>query len=314
MYILSNTVNASNFVTGVDQAFFLIMGISLVFLLGLTFTMLYFVYKYNNKKNPVATQIKGSTKLEIIWTVIPTILVMVMFYYGWAGWAPMQNAPKDSFNNTNTGRMWNYTFEYENGKKTDTLYVPMNKAVKMKLVSLDVIHGFYIPAFRIKEDVVPGREKMSWFVAQKEGSFELFCSEYCGMNHSYMYTYVKVLPQDQFNKWYVDTVKKVEAVVDSPTATGKRIMKNIGCFACHSVDGSKLVGPSFKGIYGHTVTVSTGGNEREITIDDEYIKRSIYDPNADIVKGFNKGLMLPYKGQLSDADVAQITEYLKSLK
>jgi cytochrome c oxidase subunit 2 len=314
MYILSNTVNASNFVTGVDQAFFLIMGISLIFLLGLTFTMLYFVYKYNNKKNPVATQIKGSTKLEIIWTVIPTILVMVMFYYGWAGWAPMQNAPKDSFNITITGRMWNYTFEYENGKKTDTLYVPMNKAIKMKLVSLDVIHGFYIPAFRIKEDVVPGREKMSWFVAQKEGSFELFCSEYCGMNHSYMYTYVKVLPQDQFNKWYVDTVKKVEAVVDSPTATGKRIMKNIGCFACHSVDGSKLVGPSFKGIYGHTVTVSTGGNEREITIDDEYIKRSIYDPNADIVKGFNKGLMLPYKGQLSDADVAQITEYLKSLK
>jgi len=314
MYILSNTVNASNFVTGVDKAFFLIMGISLIFLLGLTFTMLYFVYKYNNKKNPVATQIKGSTKLEIIWTVIPTILVMVMFYYGWAGWAPMRTAPKDSFNITITGRMWNYTFEYENGKKTDTLYVPMNKAIKMKLVSLDVIHGFYIPAFRIKEDVVPGREKMSWFIAQKEGSFELFCSEYCGMNHSYMYTYVKVLPQDQFNKWYVDTVKKVEAVVDSPTATGKRIMKNIGCFACHSVDGSKLVGPTFKGIYGHTVTVTTGGNEREVTIDDEYIKRSIYDPNADIVKGFNKGLMLPYKGQLSDDDIVQITEYLKSLK
>ncbi|MBV5313949.1 MAG: cytochrome c oxidase subunit II [Prolixibacteraceae bacterium] len=314
MYILSNTVNASNFVTGVDKAFFLIMGISLVFLLGLTFTMLYFVYKYNNKKNPVATQIKGSTKLEIIWTVIPTILVMVMFYYGWAGWAPMQKAPKDSFNITITGRMWNYTFEYENGKKTDTLYVPMNKAIKMKLVSLDVIHGFYIPAFRIKEDVVPGREKMSWFIAQKEGSFELFCSEYCGMNHSYMYTYVKVLPQDQFNKWYVDTVKKVEAIVDSPTATGKRIMKNIGCFACHSVDGSKLVGPSFKGIYGHTVAVTTGGKEREVTIDDEYIKRSIYDPNADIVKGFNKGLMLSYKGQLSDDDIVQITEYLKTLK
>jgi len=312
MYILSNTVDASNFVNGVDKAFFLIMGISFVFLIGLTFTMLYFVYKYNNKKNPVATQIKGSTKLEIIWTVIPTILVLVMFYYGWAGWAPMRTAPKDSF--TITGRMWNYTFDYENGKKTDTLYVPMNKAIKMKLVSLDVIHGFYIPAFRIKEDVVPGREKMSWFIAQKEGSFELFCSEYCGMNHSYMYTYVKVLPEDQFNKWYVDTTKRVEAAVDSPTANGKRIMKNIGCFACHSIDGSKLVGPSFKGIYGHKVTVSTGGNDREITIDDEYIKKSIYDPNADVVKGFNKGLMLSYTGQLSEEDVKQITEYLKTLK
>ena len=314
MYILSNTVNASNFVTGVDKAFFVIMGISFVFLLGLTFVMLYFVYRYNNKRNPVATQIKGSTKLEIIWTVIPTILVMVMFYYGWAGWAPMRTAPKDSFNITITGRMWNYTFQYENGKKTDTLYVPMDKAVKMKLVSLDVIHGFYIPAFRIKEDVVPGREKSAWFIAQKEGQFELFCSEYCGMNHSYMYTYVKVLPQDKFNKWYVDTTKHVEATVDSPTATGKRIMKNIGCFACHTVDGNKLVGPSFKGIYGHAVTVVTGGNEREVTVDDAYIKKSIYDPNADVVKGFNKGLMLSYTGQLSEDDVKQIIEYLKSLK
>ena len=314
MYILSNTVNASNFVTGVDKAFFIIMGISFVFLSGLTFAMLYFIYKYNKKRNPVATQIKGSTKLEIIWTVIPTILVMVMFYYGWAGWAPMRTAPKDSFNITITGRMWNYTFQYENGKNTDTLYVPMNKAVKMKLISLDVIHGFYIPAFRIKEDVVPGREKMAWFIAQKEGSFELFCSEYCGMNHSYMYTYVKVLPEDQFNKWYIDTVKHVEVAVGSPMATGKRIMKNIGCFACHSVDGSKLVGPSFKGIYGHQVAVNTGGNDREVTVDDEYIKRSIYEPNADVVKGFNKGLMQPYKGQLSEDDIKQITEYLKTLK
>jgi cytochrome c oxidase subunit 2 len=314
MYILSNTVNASNFVTGVDKAFFIIMGISFVFLIGLTFAMLYFIYKYNKKRNPVATQIKGSTKLEIIWTVIPTILVMVMFYYGWAGWAPMRTAPKDSFNITITGRMWNYTFQYENGKNTDTLYVPMNKAVKMKLISLDVIHGFYIPAFRIKEDVVPGREKMAWFIAQKEGSFELFCSEYCGLNHSYMYTYVKVLPEDQFNKWYVDTVKRAEVAVDSPTSSGKRIMKNIGCFACHSVDGSKLVGPSFKGIYGHQVTVTTGGNDHEVTVDDEYIKRSIYEPNADVVKGFNKGLMLPYKGQLSENDITQITEYLKTLK
>lgn len=314
MYILSNTVNASNFVTGVDKAFFLIMGISLVFLVGLTFTMIYFIYKYNNKKNPHATQIKGSTKLEIIWTVIPTILVLVMFYYGWAGWAPMRTAPKDTFNVTVTGRMWNFTFQYENGKQTDTLYVPQNKAVKMKLVSMDVIHGFYIPAFRIKEDVVPGREKMSWFIPEREGSFELFCSEYCGMNHSYMYTYVKVLPEDKFNAWYVDTTKVADAAVDSPTATGKRIMKNIGCFACHTIDGSKLVGPSFKGIYGHTATVVTGGNEREITVDDEYIKKSIYEPNADVVKGFNKGLMQPYVGQLSEGDISQIIEYLKTLK
>ncbi len=315
MYILSTTANASNFVTGVDNVFLLTMGISMVFLVGLTFVMLYFVYKYNRKRNPVATQIKGSTSLEIIWTVIPTILVLIMFYYGWAAWAPMQNPPKDTFNIKVTTRMWNYSFEYENGKRTDTLYVPLNKAVKLGLNSADVLHGFFIPSFRIKEDVVPGREKKAWFIAEHEGYYDLFCSVYCGLNHSYMYSRVKVMPEDQFNAWYVDTAKQATALIeDTPSANGKQIMKNIGCFACHSVDGSKLVGPSFKGVYGHTATVITGGSEREVEVNDEYIKKSIYDPNSDVVKGFTKGLMQPYTGQLKDDDIALIIEYLKTLK
>lgn len=314
MYILSSTIKASNFVTGVDNAFMLILGISFFFLIALTLVMVYFVYKYNNKKNPVATQIEGSTKLEIIWTVIPVILVLIMFYYGWAAWTPMKNPPKDTFNIKVVARMWNFTFEYENGKKTDTLFVPLNKAVKLGLNSLDVLHSLYIPAFRIKEDVVPGREKMAWFIPQQEGLFDLFCAEYCGLNHSYMINLVKVMPQEQFNSWYVDTIKQVAAVTDSPAANGQRIMKNIGCFACHSIDGSKLVGPTFKGVYGHKVAVITDGNEREVDGDDEYIKRSIYEPNADVVKGYNKGMMQSYKGQLSDDDVAQIIEYMKTLK
>lgn len=314
MYILSNTANASNFVSGVDRAFMLILGISFLFLIGLTFTMLYFIYRYNKKKNPVATQIEGSTKLEIIWTVIPTILVLVMFYYGWVAWAPMKKAPKDTFNIKVIARMWNFTFEYENGKKTDTLFVPLDKAVKLDLVALDVIHSLYIPSFRVKEDLVPGRDKFVWFIPQREGLYDLFCTEYCGMNHSYMLNQVKVMNEKQFSSWYVDTTKHVAAVTDSPVANGQRIMKNIGCFACHTIDGNKLVGPSFKGIYGHKVTVETGGTEREVTVDDEYIKKSIYDPNVDVVKGFNKGLMLSYKGQLSDDDVNQIIEYLKTLK
>jgi cytochrome c oxidase subunit II len=314
MYILYSTTNASNFVSGVDTAFILILTISFIFLIGLTFAMLYFIYKYNHKKNPVATQIEGSTRLEIIWTVIPTILVLIMFYYGWAGWAPMRKAPDDSFNIKVNARMWNFTFEYENGKITDTLFVPLDKAVKLNLVSIDVIHSLYIPSFRVKEDIVPGREKMAWFIPQREGIYDLFCAEYCGLNHSYMINSVKVMPEEQFNTWYVDTTKREEVAMVSPAANGQRIMKNIGCFACHSIDGSKIIGPSFKGIYGHQVAVITGGKEREITVDDEYIKRSIYDPNADVVKGFNKGLMMPYTGQLSDDDIVQITEYIKTLK
>jgi cytochrome c oxidase subunit 2 len=312
MYILST--QASNFVSGVDKAFLIILGISFLFLIGLTLTMLYFIYKYNRKKHPQATQIKGSTTLEIVWTVIPTILVMVMFYYGWAGWHFMKKAPEDSFNIKVIARMWNFTFEYENGKRTDTLFVPKNKAVKLNLNSMDVVHSLYIPSFRVKEDVVPGKEKMMWFIPQKEGIYELFCTEYCGLQHSYMYNWVKVMPEDQFDNWYADTTRQeTTAVIESPAASGKRIMKNIGCFACHTVDGSKLVGPSFKGLYGEMQTVVTGGQERQVEADDEYIKKSIYDPNADIVKGFNKGLMLPYTNQLSEDNIRQIIEYLKTL-
>ena len=313
MYILTNTQNASNLVAGVDKAFLIILGVSFLFLIGLTLTMIFFIYKYNRKRNPVATQIKGSHKLELIWTIIPTILVLVMFYFGWAGWKPMTKPPEDAFNVTVNARMWNFTFEYENGKKTDTLFIPKDKAIKLNLRSMDVIHSVYIPSFRVKQDVVPGADKFLWFVPQLEGIYELFCTEYCGLQHSYMYNWVKVMPEEDFNKWYVDTTTKAAVTIESPTAAGKRIMANIGCFACHSVDGSKLVGPTFKGLYGHEVKVKTGKDERVVTADDEYIKRSIFDPNADIVDGFNKGMMLPYTNQLSEDDVKLIIEYLKTL-
>ncbi|WP_321289261.1 cytochrome c oxidase subunit II [uncultured Sunxiuqinia sp.] len=314
MYILASP-QASNFVEGVDKAFIIIFAVCFFFLIGLTAAMIYFIFRYNKKRNPKATQIEGSTTLEIVWTVIPTILVLVLFYYGWAGWIPMKTAPKDSFEIDVVARMWNFTFQYENGKRTDTLFVPQDKPVKLNLKSLDVVHSLYIPAFRVKEDVVPGREKFLWFTPTNEGIYDLFCAEYCGLQHSYMINLVKVMPQEEFNTWYTDTTQQAASEnIDSPTEAGKRIMTNIGCFACHSQDGSKLVGPSFKGIYGHEVTVKTGGETRTVMVDDEYIKRSIYEPNADVVEGFNKGLMVSYQGQLTDTEVEQIIEYLKTLK
>lgn len=308
---------ASNFVTGVDTAFKVILGISFFFLVGLTVTMLVFIYKYNKKRNPVATQIEGNTTLEIVWTVIPFIITMLMFYFGWSGWRAMNKPPKDSMEVTVYGRMWNFSFEYANGKRTDTLYLPINKPVKLNLVALDVIHSLYIPAFRIKQDLVPEKKNnFTWFEPQREGTYELFCAEYCGLQHSYMYTAVKVMPDSAFNSWMADTTKVAEtaAAMESPATTGKRIMQNIGCFACHTINGTKLVGPSFKGIWGEEQTVVTNGEERQVKVDEDYVHRSIFDPNADVVKGFNKGLMLSYKGQLSDDDVANIIEYLKTVK
>lgn len=312
----SEITQASNFVKGVDSAFLVILGISFIFLFSLTALMVYFIYRYNRKRHPKAVQIEGDTKLEIIWTVIPFILVMVMFYYGWAGWNPMGKPPKDAMEVTVVGRMWNFLFEYENGRKSDTLFLPRGEAVKLNLKSMDVIHSVFIPAFRVKQDMVPGKENnFMWFVPQQVGTYELFCTEYCGLNHSYMFNYVKVLDDTDFNQWLTDTTMVVaSAAVESTPATGQRIMQSIGCFACHSIDGSRLVGPTFKGLYGHEVAVTSKGEKRTVTADDEYIRRSIFSPDDDIVDGFGRGLMLSYEGQLSEDDVTQIIEYLKTLQ
>jgi len=305
----------SNFSGGVDTAFAIIVGISLLFLVGITTVIIFFIVKYNKKKNPVATEIEGSNKLEIIWTVIPLILVLYMFWLGWSSYIPMRKVPDDAMKVKVTAMMWSWRFEYENGKVDDTLYVPVNKPVLLNMVSLDVIHSLYIPAFRIKEDVVPGKaENYMWFKSLVPGSYDLFCAEYCGLRHSYMGTIVEVVDQATFDKWYASGPVKVDSTVAAiPGAAGKLLTEQKGCIACHSADGSKIVGPSYKGIFGHKVTITTDGKEREIMVDEEYIKKSILEPDADVVKGFNKGSMISYKGQLNDQEIDQIIEYIKTL-
>lgn len=307
---------ASNFVQGVDKAFLVTLGISFFFLIGLTVVMIYFIYKYNNKRHPVATQIHGSTSLEVTWTVIPFIITMVMFYYGWSGWNNMSKPPKDAMEVTVIGRMWNFSYLYEDGRQTDTLYLPKDQAVKLNLKAMDVLHSFYIPAFRVKQDMVPNKkDNFMWFIPQRAGIYEIFCAEYCGLQHSYMYSSVKVMEDSVFQAWMTDTTQVTAvASADNPGATGKKIMQNIGCFACHTVDGTKLVGPTFKGIWGEEQTVVTGKETRKVKVDEEYIKRSIYEPNADVVEGYMKGLMVSYNGQLSEDDIASIIEYLKTVK
>jgi len=270
--------HASNFVAGVDLAFMIILGISIIFLIGLTILMIVFIYKYRKDKHTTAIQNEGSTKLEIIWTAIPLVLVLVMFYFGWMGWRPMTNPPDEAMHVTAIARMWQFQFQYENGKTTDTLYVPINEPVILDLVALDVLHSLYIPAFRVKEDMVPGQEKFMWFIPGTEGEFDLFCTEYCGLEHSYMFTGVKVMPKADFESWIADTTA-VAAVVDSETSLadqGYEVLRRNGCNACHSVDGTKLVGPSYLGGWGNNRTVITDREEREVTIDEEYIKRSIF--------------------------------------
>ncbi|GAB4152568.1 MAG: hypothetical protein Fur0015_15200 [Ignavibacteriales bacterium] len=188
-------------VENVDSVMLFIVGISVLLLLGITATMIYFVFKYNRKKGHKPVDIHGSVLLETIWIVVPTILVLSMFYYGFMSYKTMRNIPKDAMEIKVTARMWAWQFEYANGKKYDTLYVPVKKNIKLLLKSQDVNHSFYIPAFRIKEDVIASKENYLGFKAEKIGEYDIACAEYCGLNHSMMYSKVKVVSEKDFNTW-----------------------------------------------------------------------------------------------------------------
>jgi cytochrome c oxidase subunit 2 len=253
--------------------------------------------------------IHGNNWLELIWTVIPTVLVLLMFWYGYIGYVPMKQVPEDAIEITVTGRMWSWTFEYDNGRKSDKLIVPHNKPIKLDLVSQDVLHNLYIPAFRIKEDVVPGGDNYMWFVAQKKGSYDILCAEYCGLRHSYMITKLEVVSPEEYEEWYVLPPDSMMNQVDM----WYDITRANGCIGCHSTDGSKLVGSTFKNLYGSEKVVVVDGEEKTITVDKPYLRRSIYDPNAEVVKGYMVGIMPNYTNQISEEDVEKIILYIKSL-
>jgi len=193
---------SSPFSDYVDTTFLLIVGVSLLVLIGLLIAMVYFIIRYSRKRNPHPTNIEGNVTLEITWTVVPLILFMGMFYLGWQGYLKESIIPENSIPIKVTGKMWAWSFEYPNGIVTDTLYVPMNTPMKMTLHSLDVNHSFYIPAFRIKKDVIPNRENVMWFKTARVASYDIACAEYCGLRHAYMYTKVVSIDSTQFEEWY----------------------------------------------------------------------------------------------------------------
>jgi cytochrome c oxidase subunit 2 len=307
MTILQIFSGASNFVEGVDTAFVLIFGVSFFFLIGITAVMIYFIYRYHKSRNPVATQIEGSNTLEVIWTIIPLIIVLVMFYYGYKGYAVMREVPEDAITVKVISYMWDWDFEYENGKLSKDLYVPLNKAVKLELTSLDVIHSLYIPAFRVKEDAVPGVTNYMWFIAQLEGSYDVLCAEYCGLRHSYMDAKAIVVPEEEYLAWLADFDPEVK------DPKGLEIMRANACMGCHSLDGAKLVGPSFKGVFGTERTVIVDGKTTTVIADEEYMKRAIIDPNKEVVEGYPPNVMQSYKKIIAEEDIDHIVDYLKTI-
>jgi len=299
---------ASNFAESVDGAFLFIFGISFFFLIGLTVVMIWFVVKYGRKRHPKAVQIKEDIRLEIAWIVIPLIIVLAMFYYGYIVFKPMREVPAGAMEVKVTGMMWAWTFEYENGKVAKELYLPLNKPVKLNLFSPDVIHSFYIPAFRIKEDMVPGKNNYMWFIPTIEGSYDILCAEYCGLRHSFMESKAIIVSDTAFTSWLA------QKSPETAESKGIELLRNNACTSCHSTDGSKLVGPSFRDLYNTNRTVLINGIEKSVLADTTYLHRAIVDPDYEVVKGYNKGMMRSYKSVIKDEDIQTIVDYFVSQK
>jgi cytochrome c oxidase subunit 2 len=215
--------DASNFVQPVDNTFIFIVVVCVFFLLLITTIMITFVIKYNSKKNKKAKNIEGSIPLEITWTVIPTLLVLVMFYFGWTGYRQMTDVPKNAIVINVYAQMWSWSYKYPDGFQTDTLFCPLNKPLKVLLYSKDVDHSFFVPAFRIKKDVITGRVNTAWFLPTRVGSYDVFCAEYCGLRHSYMYSTVVVLPEEQYNNWLAKKKQNINQVTNTSSINKKNL-------------------------------------------------------------------------------------------
>jgi cytochrome c oxidase subunit 2 len=193
----------------VDTVMLYIIGVSVVLLLGITAVMIYFVFKYHRKKGHKPEDIHGSVTFETIWIVIPTLLALSMFYFGYQGYLVGRDIPEDAFKLKVTAKMWDWDFNYDNGKQTDTLYVPLGKTIVLEMESIDVNHSLYIPAFRVKQDVIAGKVNKLVFTPKEKGSYNIACAEYCGLNHSMMYSKVIVMPEEEFMLWYLPKEPKV---------------------------------------------------------------------------------------------------------
>lgn len=196
----------------VDSIMLYIVGISVVLLLVITFTMIYFVFKYHRKKNLVPSNIHGSILLESIWIIIPTIIALSMFFYGYQGYKLGKEIPEDAYYVDVVAKTWDWDFNYENGYNSDTLFVPINKTVVLQMKSLDVTHSLFIPAFRIKQDVYQGKITQLVFKTEKIGKYDITCAEYCGLNHSKMYTKVVILSEYDFQNWLAEMGKNLKAI------------------------------------------------------------------------------------------------------
>jgi len=297
---------ASTIAPEVDGLFLFVTVVSLVFLVGVTAAILYFAYRYRRRHpGERPAPVEESQVLEVSWIVVPTILVLLVFNWGFKSYVEMNTTPSGAYEIQVQAQQWNFLFEYPNGVTSDTLYVPEGREVKMQMSSADVLHGFYIPAFRVKYDILPNRYTSVWFEATEQGNYDLFCTEYCGRDHSEMNKVVRVVSESEFRDW----LESAATPEDIPLPElGKQLYTQRGCQTCHSLDGSRKVGPSFQGLYGTTDHQLSDGSA--VTVDENYLRESILKPGAKIVQGYDNMMPGSYSN-LSERQLSALIAFIQ---
>jgi cytochrome c oxidase subunit 2 len=297
----------------VDDTLIYIMAFSVLLFLLVVFLLVYFTIRYRRSRHPVPEEVPDNHWLHLAWIVLPTLLVLTMFFYGLTAFQFLRKAPAGAMEVKVYARQWSWRFEYANGFETDKLIVPVGRPIQVRIVSEDVIHSFFVPAFRIKQDAVPGLTTQAWFTVDVPGSYDVLCAEYCGLLHSQMRSTVVAVPQEQFSKWYAGEQIEIAGVAPPVGMPGgEQIIGQLGCASCHSTDGSERVGPSFKGIFGKPTRVVSNGKTRTVMVDEAYLRAHILDHHQDMVAGY-PDIMPVYRGKISDSELDELIEYIESL-
>ena len=299
---------ASTTAHNVDTVFYFILWVSFFFFVLIVALMLYFVLRYRRRVEGEAapSSVTHNTALEITWSAIPLVLVVIMFYMGFRGFMDMTNPPAQAEDIHVLGQKWTWAFTYRNGHVDTELHVPVDTPIRLILTSNDVIHSLYIPAFRLKKDAVPGRYNKAWFEATEPGEYLALCAEYCGTQHSDMLARVVVHAPGGFEKWMADASDPFKT---RSLAEVGALLHHKRCAGCHSIDGSANIGPTFKGLFGREEKFTSGTS---IVADENYIRESIVNPQKEIVQGYDP-VMPTFKGQLKDRGILAIIEYIKEL-
>ena len=296
---------ASTQAAQVDGIYFFMVAVAAFFSLLIAGVLVITAIRFRRRhEDEVGVQIHGSLALELLWTVIPFFITMVMFGWGAKVFFDAYRPPKGAMEIYIVGKQWMWKAQHMDGQREiNELHVPVGRAVKLTMGSEDVLHSFYIPAFRVKADVIPGRYNVLWFTPTKPGRYHLFCAEYCGTRHSGMIGWVEVMEQNDFQAWLSGG-----RAADSPAAAGEKLFQDLVCISCHR-DDAQARAPQLKGLFGHTVQLQGGAT---VVADEAYVRESIVNPQAKVVAGFQP-IMPTFQGLVTEEQLLQLIAYVRSL-